>query len=370
MQNSSDIKKFLADLNIDGLINIEEDLGSGYVKLKISEAERRQALQDINCVEDIIIELLRNSRDAGCENIFIATKKIGDKKRVIHFIDDGVGIPQKFQKIIFESRVTSKLENGKKDPYGFHGRGMALFSIKLNVSDIKITFSDSQKGSSFFIEANLDELPEKKDQSILPQIIKSEDGTNVVGGVNNIIKNIIEFQFQNPGINIYYGTPAQVLATMHNLDVDFPKFSQWDDLCSYIKKNKIKVTQISALTDDYKLMEEISSKIFNINVSQRSIQRIIYGEMKVLEPININDLKKFENEAAPKKEKKQKPVFLYDEIKLANRFKDKEIRSIIKGLKEKLEKTGKKYFVTVEDNIEFKKINNRINIVINLKQKD
>ena len=65
MQNSSDLNKFLDQLNIKDSLSVEEDLGNGYVRLKISEAERRQALQDINCVEDIIVELLRNSRDSG-----------------------------------------------------------------------------------------------------------------------------------------------------------------------------------------------------------------------------------------------------------------------------------------------------------------
>ena len=63
MQNSSDLNKFLDQLNIKDSLSVEEDLGNGYVRLKISEAERRQALQDINCVEDIIVELLINSRD-------------------------------------------------------------------------------------------------------------------------------------------------------------------------------------------------------------------------------------------------------------------------------------------------------------------
>ena len=76
MQNNTDLNKFLEQLNINDFLSVEEDLGNGFVRLKISEAERRQALQDINCVEDIIVELLRNSRDAGSENIFIGTKKI------------------------------------------------------------------------------------------------------------------------------------------------------------------------------------------------------------------------------------------------------------------------------------------------------
>ena len=80
MQNNSDIGKFLSELKLDGLLNVEEDLGEGFVKLKISEAERRQALQDIKNVEDVVIEMLRNSIDASAKNIFIVTKKVNNKR--------------------------------------------------------------------------------------------------------------------------------------------------------------------------------------------------------------------------------------------------------------------------------------------------
>ena len=84
MQNNTDISRLLSKLKIKDSLNIEEDLGNGYVRLKISEADRRQALQDIGCVEDIVVELLRNSRDAKSCNIFIGTKKIEDKRRKIY----------------------------------------------------------------------------------------------------------------------------------------------------------------------------------------------------------------------------------------------------------------------------------------------
>ena len=138
MQKNFDYNKFFSDLNIAGEFRVEEDLGNGFVRLKISEAERRQALQDIHCVEDIVIELLRNSRDAGSKNVFIATKKIAEKRRIIYCIDDGSGIPGKFHNLIFQSRVTSKLEDGARDPYGFHGRGMALFSARWKSSEAPV----------------------------------------------------------------------------------------------------------------------------------------------------------------------------------------------------------------------------------------
>ena len=381
MQNSSDIKRFLSELKLKDSLNIEEDLGDGYVRLKISEAERRQALQDINCVEDIIVELLRNSRDAGSRNIFIGTKKIEDKRRKIYFIDDGNGIPPNLQKIIFESRVTSKLENGIKDPYGFHGRGMALFSIKLNVDDISIVFSNKLKGASFYIDIDLLKIPEKKDQSVVPQIIKMDGDLSIIGGVNNIIKTIIEFQLQNRDINFFYGSPTQILTTMREVIRkdkrydSYPKFDRREKLENFIKENKVKVTEIPVLTDNYILMDIISKNIFNMDISQRGIQRIIYNEIKALEPLKIdlasnlreqiNNLS--EDEVGSKPDRK---LMLYDESRLASRFKDEEIRCIIKTVEDKIKELGEKYFITTGKNIEYKKTNNIIKLLIELKQKE
>jgi len=382
MQNNSNLKNFLSELNIKDSLNIEEDLGDGYVRLKISEAERRQALQDINSVEDIIVEMLRNSRDAGSRNIFIGTKKIEDKRRKIYFIDDGSGIPPHLQNLIFESRVTSKLENGKKDPYGFHGRGMALFSIKLNVDDIRIIFSEKSKGASFYIDIDLSKIPEKKDQSLMPQIIKTDGNLNIIGGVNNIIKTIIEFQLQNREINFFLGSPTQTLSTMREIlrkdgkKNDYPKFDEWEKLSKFIQKNNIKVTEIPIFTDNYTVMEIISKNIFNMDISQRGIQRIIYDEIKALEPLKIDPESGSEELKISSADKDKggkipdKKLILYDESKLASRFKDDEIRCIIKAAEDKIRELGDKYFVTTGENIEYKKANNIIKLSIELKQKE
>ena len=387
MQNSSDLNKFLDQLNIKDALSVEEDLGNGYVRLKISEAERRQALQDINCVEDIIVELLRNSRDAGSKNIFIGTKRLEDKNRIIHFIDDGAGIPPNLGKLIFEARVTSKLDNGKKDSYGFHGRGMALFSIKLNVEDIRLSFSDKSKGASFYIDVDLDKVPEKKDQSLIPQIIKMDDDVNIIGGVNNIIKTIIEFQLQNKDMNFYYGTPTQVLATMREIykrDKShgiYPSFDEWAKLMDFIDQNDIKITEIPVLTDNYNLMGEIAEKIFSMSISQRGIQRIMYNEVKSLDPLKLDLLnytiiddrpegERKENGVSGKNGKRDVRLKLYDESKLASRFKDEEIRCIIDALEENINRLGNKYYISTGKNIEFKRSNNIIKLIIELAEKD
>ncbi|MCL4377129.1 MAG: ATP-binding protein [Actinobacteria bacterium] len=404
MQNDSDIKKFLSELGLDNVLNIEQDLGNGYVKLRISEADRRQALQDIKSVEDIIVELLRNSRDAKAKNIFIATKKIEDKQRYIYFIDDGYGIPPKFHNLIFEARVTSKLENGAKDAYGFHGRGMALFSIKLNADDIKITFSEEELGTAFFIKIDLNKVSEKKDQSILPQVIKSNGNINLIGGVNNIAKILMEFSIQNPDVNIFFGTPSQIILSMRKeaknsgIFDKLPKFNNWESFTDYLNTDKkIKINLFPCLTENYLILNQIVKKFFNMEISERTIQRIIYEEFKPVEPVNIcslvhlhlledkvkdTDLKNMyktqedfaENKKSENindknfKNNQNKNIILYDEQKLALRFKDAEISDIINDINEKIKKTGSKYLVEPDGNISFKKDNNTIIINIELKE--
>ena len=73
----NDLAAFVERVTSKSLFRVESDLGHGFVRLKVSEAERRQAKQDIRCVEDAVIEMLRNARDAHARSIFLATSKSG-----------------------------------------------------------------------------------------------------------------------------------------------------------------------------------------------------------------------------------------------------------------------------------------------------
>ncbi|MDD3520012.1 MAG: ATP-binding protein [Actinomycetota bacterium] len=383
MQNNSDIKNFLSELGLKNIENIEQDLGSGYVRLRITEAERRQALQDIKCVEDIIVELLRNSRDADAFNIYIATKKVGDSERIIHFIDDGNGIPPNLQRLIFEARVTSKLENARKDIYGFHGRGMALFSIKLNTEEIILTFSDIDSGSSFFLRVDLNKVPEKKDQSVFPEIVELDGNINIIGGLNNIPKSLVEFKLQNQDINLYYGAPSQVILSLRskakseNIFDSLPKYNDFEEVKQYIKMHKdLKLLYYPCLTNNYNVLSAICSSFFNMNISDRSIQRIIYEEFEPLNPIDLKQLahsnqKKnngFSDADEKSKEKGQYSLKIYEDQKLSARFEDDEIKYIIDILLERINKEGKKHLLKAKNNFTVKRSNNNIQINIELEE--
>ena len=103
-----DLADFVSDVIGSSAVRVEENLGDGFVRLVVDEAERRQARHDIRCVEDVVIEMLRNARDAGATQVYVATGRTGTQRRVV-MLDDGCGVPAALQEQIFEARVTSKL---------------------------------------------------------------------------------------------------------------------------------------------------------------------------------------------------------------------------------------------------------------------
>ena len=110
MNPSDELLKFVSAVSGDTFLKVEENFGDGFVRLKISEAERRQAKHDIRSVEDVVVELLRNARDAHARRIFLATGREG-ALRAITVVDDGVGVPKGMLERVFEPRVTSKLDS-------------------------------------------------------------------------------------------------------------------------------------------------------------------------------------------------------------------------------------------------------------------
>jgi len=188
-------------------------------------------------------------------------------------------------------------------------------------------------------------------------------------------------------MNFFYGTPTQVLVTMREiLKKDrsqgiYPSFDDWEKLISFINQNDIKITEIPVLTNNCNLMGEIAEKTFNMNISRRGIQRVMYNEVKPLVPLKLDLLnytiidetpegERNENGVSGKNGKRSERLKLYDESKLASRFKDEEIRCIIDALEEKINKLGNKYFISTDKNIEFKRSNNIIKFIIELTEKD
>ena len=219
---ASNLEQFVDSICDESHLRIEDDLGDGFVRLRTSEAERRQAAHDIRSTEDIVIELLRNARDAHARTIFLAVGRDGNTRKLT-MLDDGDGIPLALHEKIFEPRVTSKLDTVHIDKWGVHGRGMALYSIKVNSTQAKVLASDKDFGSAIYVETDLTKLPERADQSTFPTFEVTEAGTYSMRGPKNIVRTAMEFALESrKACTVYWGSATEIAATLYEAVLEEP----------------------------------------------------------------------------------------------------------------------------------------------------
>lgn len=262
-------------------LRIEFDLGDGFVRLRSSEAERRQAAQDIRSSEDVVIELLRNARDAGAHHVFVATQKTGSR-RLITIVDDGCGIPASMHRRIFEPRVTSKLDTAHMDKWGMHGRGMALYSIAANALSAQVERSAPNMGASLSVELDTEALGEKTDQSTFPHFEKGVEGVFAMRGPKNILRTTAEFALEHrDDLFVYIGTPVEIVATLYafgaaTLTPAVRAFPGDIDRFPLIK-------QPALLADPSQLSDWCEN--VGLSISNRSARRVIDGQIPLVCPM-------------------------------------------------------------------------------------
>lgn len=267
----------------EGNLRVEENLGEGFVRLRVAEAERRQAKHDIQHVEDIVTEMLRNARDAHATAMYIATTREGSVRSLV-FIDNGCGVPQDMHERIFDARVTSKLETMKMDRWGVHGRGMALYSIRENSDEARIVTSAPGMGSSFRVVVDTERLPERADQSTWPQAARDETGAwACIRGPHNIIRTVCEFALaEHHGCELYLGSPAEVAATLraHALSsVDASRLLFVDD------EQMVPVVERLAYASDASEFMRIAASL-GIDISERTAHRILSGQIQPIRSVS------------------------------------------------------------------------------------
>lgn len=336
MTNKS-LQDFVEEVNGESHLRIEHDFGDGFVRLRTSEAERRQAAQDIQCSEHIVLELLRNSRDAHASHIFLATSKEGSK-RTITVIDDGDGIPSAMHAHVFEARVTSKLDTSHMDDWGLHGRGMALFSIAQNAVSARIAESELSLGCSMHIVTDTSSLPEKTDQSGFPRFELVEGGNVNVRGPRNIIRTSCEFAIASrDSCEVYVGSPAEIAATLY----EYGKSTLSAIDRAFCKDaSSLPLTKRLAVASDPDDFACIASSL-GLDISTRTSRRIIDGQVSeaasLLDMIVISDARDSVSNS-PKKPSSSRAV---RRIKLEKA--DKE--AIADAMKVAFEPLAKQYYL-------------------------
>ncbi|MBE6464664.1 MAG: ATP-binding protein [Eggerthellaceae bacterium] len=276
-----ELQSFIEATCTDSHLRVEEDLGDGFVRLRTDEAQRRQAAQDIRCTEDIVIELLRNSRDAHARSIYVASSKESGI-RTLTVIDDGEGIPSHMHELIFEPRVTSKLETMITDSWGVHGRGMALYSVKTNAKEAYVTHSSPGLGCAMVVKSDTSKLTEKTDQSTFPKFLHTEQQTISLRGPKNIIRTMCEFAIeQKSKVQLFFGSPGEIASTLYWGGQSFVQSSQ---AIFSTDENDLSVTLLLSSTDDPREFAEVACSL-GLELSERTARRILGGKIKPVEPL-------------------------------------------------------------------------------------
>ena len=227
------------------------DLGAGFARLTGVEGARRGPSR-ITHVEDALLELARNARDAGAARIYVASTLKDRRFRTLTVIDDGHGIPESHRDLILEPGVTTRHLNPVTEPGdpSTHGAGLSLYQIKNHSLETRVLSTSSPTSIQATFDTN--NLPERTLQS------------STRPSKSNLRATLERFtattNAQSPRLHSYYGPPGRILATLlyHRI----------------IPKQR----------DSAGLREAAFG--LGLGVSVRSVQRILRGEVWPVEEVS------------------------------------------------------------------------------------
>lgn len=283
----------------------------------------------------MLIELLRNSRDADASQIFVATQCNGDI-RSITIVDDGIGIPFDMQARIFEPRVTSKLDTAHMDKWGMHGRGMALYSIAVNSLKAEVVISGRNRGASIAVELDTRTLGEKKDQSSFPHF-ELQDGVLSMRGPKNLLRVLAEFSLEHRDLKVFYGSPSEIASTLYAKSV--LSISPTEKAF----RSGIGDIQLCKLLGYADSPAEFASFAADLGlaISERTARRIIDGQIAPLGAI----LERIENESIANAFKTDKSLPKKYRSKGAPRISKEDIEAFAASVSSAYKTIANKYFL-------------------------
>jgi len=193
------------------------DLGAGFARMTGVEGARRGPSR-ISYVEDALLELLRNARDARATSIYVASTLKNKRYRTLTVIDDGHGIPESHRNLILEPGVTTRHLDpvtNPEDPATPHGAGLSLYQIRSRSLDTRVLSASNPTSIQTTFDINT--LPERALQSttrpsttnLRATLLSFADSTNRHGYRHGYR--------HGKTLETYYGSPARILATLlHN----------------------------------------------------------------------------------------------------------------------------------------------------------
>lgn len=178
-------------------------MGGGFARLMGAEGLRRSPRR-IHSVETALLELLRNSRDAGAHNIYVASSLKARRYRTIVVIDDGHGIPETHKDLIFEPGVTTRHldprpASADHNDDTLHSAGLSLYHIRNTALSAEVLSTSSPTAIKAVFDTQT--LPEKSLQSTSRP------------SKSNLPATLAKFAVSTPS-HLYHASPARILARL------------------------------------------------------------------------------------------------------------------------------------------------------------
>lgn len=239
------------------------DLGSGFARLLGAEGLRRSP-GSLRFVEDALFEFLRNARDAGAHNIYVASSLRARRYRTLVVIDDGHGIPETHKRLIFEPGVTTRHLNpvsySSLQDARLHGAGLSLYHIKNAALSAEVLSASSPTSIKVVFDTRV--LPEKSLQSG-----SRPSRTNLHA---TMAKFAALTDPQAP--RLYHASPARVLARLLH--------------------HRIILSEEGDGGDTRRLREAAWG--LGLEVSLRTVQRVVAGEVSAADEVVAGSLEEAE----------------------------------------------------------------------------
>ncbi len=231
------------------------DLGAGFARLAGTEGARRSP-RHLRSVEDALHELLRNSRDAGANSIYVASSLKERRYRHLVVIDDGSGIPDVYRHLVFEPGVTTRHLDPVHDGGSPHGAGLSLYHIKNAALTAEILSTSSPTAIKTVFDTYT--FPEKSLQS------------DTRPSNTNLLAVLANFASHDPSYLLYHGSPSRIAARL---------------LQNHIIQTRRAAGRNSKGSSIAKEIERVRGEMegLGLELSSRTVRRIISGEVPAAE---------------------------------------------------------------------------------------
>ena len=247
------------------------DLGFGFARLTGIEGSRRGPSR-INTVEDALLELVRNARDAGARNIYVASSLHSRRYRTLTVLDDGSGVPESHRDLIFEPGVTTRhltpiSDTGSTSHGTPHGAGLSLYHIRR--AAVNASVSSCQNPTAIRVTFDTHLIPERALQSGSRPSLSNLDAT---------LRTFLRDSPSNLHVpNLHLASPARILATLlHNHIIQMT-----GEELEGVRVGRVGGNVINGLS---RFAGEVG-----IRVSTRTIQRVARGEVPRVTPVTPED---------------------------------------------------------------------------------